>query len=92
MASKRGVVTRTVNTRSASASAGHPVGSEAPTMLPDNFGPRTIMSLPANFLVDPDSVRRRGRRSTPHPQPRQSGYSLPIPVLDEPQSPIPALD
>jgi len=62
MPSKERGVTRTIYTRSASTSAGHPVGFEAPAAFPPNFGPRTIQSLPANFLVDPDSIRRRGRQ------------------------------
>ena len=63
MMRESGGANRTIHTRSVSAGEGRMVGSDEPSTLPDNFGPKTIESLPANFLIDPDSVGRR-RRST----------------------------
>src|SRR5438046_8348064 len=63
MTRESGGANRTIHTRSVSAGEGRTVGSDEPSTLPDNFGPKTIESLPANFLVDPDSVGRRRRSS-----------------------------
>ena len=46
-----------IHTKSISEEEGRTVGSDTLSNLSDNFGPRTIQILPANFLVDPDSVR-----------------------------------